>query len=214
MAKGDSGPTRKQRARRDWVRGPGKVTRGRGKDTGTSTTSYDMNYKPSASQKTGIGDVKAGRQYEGGSNQLDREKTLSYDEKLAAGSAADDPRNWQFHYKAPGGRYSDTKGMTARERRDQAYSSARSKAEKNARLAGESLYDIKKLEHKTQAIKDESKQATADAKAGRRFGSSKTSTAVAAQRQLAMRKSGRGGMKRAGSVGVFDAPVNRSRRMT
>lgn len=199
-----------------WIRGPGvkkRATGGKGGDP--ARTVYDPKYTPIAMEKTGIGDVKAGRQYEGGSNQLDREKYMSYDERLKQGSRADDPRNWEFHYKAPrkGRHYSPTKAMSARERKSQAYSSARSKAEKNARLTGESIYDIKKLEHKTQAIKDESKQAMADAKAGRRFGSSKTATAVSKQRQLAQRKAGRGGMRRAGSVGVFDAPVSRSRRM-
>lgn len=201
----------------DWIRGPGKKRAAQpGKGGDPARTVYNPNYNPASTigGKTGAWDIEPGKQYKAGGNILAREKRQTFDEKLAAGNRADDPRNWEFHYNrsAGQGRYSDTKGMTGAERKTQAIRSARGQANKAAKLSGQSLYDIRKLEYKTQGIKDESKQATSDAKAGRRFGSTKAAKGVQAQRQLASRKSGRVGRQRAGSVGVFDAP-SRSRRL-
>jgi hypothetical protein len=147
-------------------------------------------------KKTAVGgkDPLKAKTYAAGSNTLTREKRQSYDDYLATGSRADDPRNWEFHYKAPSAsRMGPTKGQSAEERTTNAYSSARQKAERMAKLAGKDVYQVKKTEYETETLKGETKQAAANRKAtsGGGFGSSRVAQSVVAQKQMANRKTGR-----------------------
>lgn len=192
-----------------WVRGPGTTTTvRRGKDTGQTSTRYQKNYRPFASKKTAVGkkgfsSTKA-KTYAAGSNILTREKRLTYDEQLAKGTRADDPRNWEFHYKEPRRFNQPTKGMEVQERNQQASRQARMSAEKKAKWTGEDIYETRKIEYETQGIVGEARQTAKNAKALGRFGSTRVAGGVAAAKQASERRMSRG---RARTTGPFDPPT-------
>lgn len=192
--------TRAQKLKGDWLSGPGRVKKGRGgKGADPDRVVYDPSYTPGLgtageSGKTAIGQKKPmkSKVYAAGSNVLTREKRLSYDQALKQGTRADDPRNWEFHYKAPKGGFHETKGASAAENKAQAYSNARMRAKRDAKYAGKELYQVRKMEYDTETVKAETKQASANRKALGRFGSTRAAAGVEAQKQLANRRASRG----------------------
>ena len=164
-------------------------------------------------KKTAVGDKAAPKAtvYAAGSNVLDRAnkgKAISYDDALKQGTRADDPRNWEHYYKGskmvqqrvPG----SGKGGDSR-----IVNEGRLRAESEARRTGQDVYQVKKLQWETEQLKGQTKQATANRKAtsGGGFGSSRVAQNVAAQKQMATRKTGR-----AQSTSPFSAqPKSRSR---
>ena len=161
-------------------------------------------------KKTAVGDKAAPKAtvYAAGSNVLDRAnkgKAISYDDALKQGTRADDPRNWEHYYKGSkmvqkgGGKGGDSKTVNQ----------GRIDAEAKARNTGKDVYAVKKLQWETEQLKGQTKQATANRKAtsGGGFGSSRVAQNVAAQKQMATRKTGR-----AQSTSPFSAqPKSRSR---
>jgi hypothetical protein len=107
------------------------------------------------------------------------------------GNRADDPRNWEFHYKAPSQAFS-TRGKD--DHRVDNRAQARRVAEKTARRTGKSVYDVQKIEYETEGIKQGTRASGLKAKAmggAGAFGSTRVATGVAAQRQKASRRTGR-----------------------
>lgn len=165
---------------------------GKGRDS--PRVVYDKYYNPGSAIAAKTYDAKKykPKTYIAGSNVLDREKRQTFDEAIK-GPRANDPRNWEFHYKGAGGNrhYSATKGMSADEKRNQAKDSALSRAKKDARTIGKDLYSTMKIEHDTKNIRAGTAQMTANSKAmGGRFGSTKAAKGVAAAKQLATRRTG------------------------
>lgn len=116
----------------------------------------------------------------------------------ATGNRADDPRNWEFHYKAPGQKYS-TQGKNDRQVDNVAR--ARRSAETKARRTGQSVYDVQKIEYQTAGIIQSTERSGAVAKAtGGGFGSTAVASNVAAQKR-------RGARGRGGGAGSFNAPT-------
>lgn len=179
---------------------------------------YDKNYNPSSSiQKKGDfdykGATKKGEEFVAGANILDEkgktEKRKSFEEHMKSGGRANDPRNWEFHYKDPsaGGRkrWSQTKGMSGEERRAEAFKSARMSAQKKAKLTGKDIYEVQKIEYETTGIIQESDAARAKAKAiggAGRWGSTRVASNVAAAKMQSERKTSRG--RAQATTGVFD----------
>lgn len=142
--------------------------------------------------------------YRAGSNILDKKgkvaKRMSFDQHLkSTGSRADDPRNWEFHYKAPtrtgtfrsGGKNDDSRTSYAQK--------ARSDAESKARRTGKEVYEVQKIEYATQGVIQGTEEAGAKAAAkggAGAFGSTRVAQGVAAQRQKAQRRTGRSGPQR------------------
>jgi hypothetical protein len=137
--------------------------------------------------------IPEGEKFVAGANVFGREKRKTYDELLAEGSRADDPRNWEFHYEAPDPNkvYGPTKGMTGDERRQQAFQLARQKAEKAARLTGEDVYETRKVEYEAAGIRAETAETKAKALASGQFGSTRVARNLAAEKILAGRQTGR-----------------------
>jgi hypothetical protein len=144
---------------------------------------------------------KSTGEFKAGANVIDpktgkvRER-MSFDDYLkSTGNRADDPRNWEFHYKTPSStRTSATKEVSASERKRSAYSGAKRGAVSAAAGAvGKELYEVQKIEYETQGVIQGTEQASAKAKAkgGGRFSSTKVATDVATQQQAAKRRTGR-----------------------
>ncbi len=207
---GKGGGRQGQSAMDIWARGKGtRVTTGRGKGQGSKMV-YAGGTK--VADKTGENAVDKykpkAKTYASGSNKLDRAKRATFDESIA-GSRADDPRNWEFHFKDPGKQVGKTTkgetvsaaGMTARAR-----VGARSRAERDAKWTGQSVYDVRKIQYGTAGVVADTEQAGADAKAKGNFGSTKTAQNVAAQKMLSNRKASRG---RARTTNAFEAPATK-----
>lgn len=197
----------KRSAMDQWSRGNRTVvTTGRGKDSGQVTHSYNRNYVPLASGKTQGAGTYQGKTYAAGSNILDREPVGDYDSTLK--TRADDPRNWEHYYNPPskGRHYSPTKGMSAQERRTDAYKRARLSAQKKAKWEGEANYDIAKINYETARTKAGTKQDATDrtAMGGGRFGSTNVARNVEAQKMTANRKSSRAKSR---TTDAFSAPA-------
>jgi hypothetical protein len=204
----DAGPTKGDKLKGNWITGPGTEVKGRGKDTGQSTIKYSSSFDPNKAsqlQKSAVGQKKAmkAKVYEAGSNILTREKRKTYDQLLKEGSRADDPRNWEFHYKAPKNTgYSESKGASAAEKRTQAFSNAKMRAQRDAKWTGKDVYAVKKAEYETEGIKGQAKQTRLNTKAMGRFGSTKTAKDVAAQKQASAR---RGSARQRAGASAFEA---------
>lgn len=148
---------------------------------------------------------KGAKKFVAGANVFDKEtgkvgKRKGFSDYLkATGNRADDPRNWEFHYKAPGQRYS-TQGKNDRQVDNVAR--ARRSAETKARRTGKSVYDVQKIEYQTAGIVADTEASSAKFKAsgGGGFGSTQVAANVAAQK----RKGARG---RGGGAGSFNAPT-------
>jgi len=217
---GKGGPSRQQvradQLRGSFTSGPGRVkkaTRGKGGDP--ERVVYDSNYDPSSAvAKKGDFDYKGdtskgAEKFVAGANILDSKgketKRKSFDEHLKSGGRANDPRNWEFHYKDPGKRkgkdgkvyrrtWSQTKGMSAQEKKNEAYNSAQMRAKKNAKLTGKDIYEVQKIEYETQGIVQESDAARAKSKAiggAGAFGSTRVAANVAAAKMKSNRQTGR-----------------------
>jgi hypothetical protein len=195
---GFGGKSAAQAAKRDkWLHGKSTTTttgRGKGRSTRTTTESQNPNWKPTQDTKTGAGKFKK-EKFVAGANVLDESgkvgKTLTFEESLAAGSRADDPRNWEFYYdeKKVGSGYG--KDLTKAEKKSQARRSARGKAEREAKLVGKDVYETMRYEYQAKAVGAEAKAATAKSKASGRFGSTRVAKAVDTQQQMARRRTGR-----------------------
>lgn len=127
-----------------------------------------------------------------GGNVLDAKgkkiKRLSFKEHIAqSGSRANDPRNWEFHYKAP-----KRKGTYTRGKNDQVRSyhgDAKRKAQSAAKRSGKEIYQVQEIEYNTQGITESSDTAVAASKAkGGGFGSTRVASNVALQKQKATRR--------------------------
>jgi len=203
----DENQRRGQSAQDEWARGKqGRVKVGRGKSAEWRTT-YG---KPGGTaKKTGAGETKGRKTYAAGSNVLDRKKYGTYDESIAGGSRADDPRNWEFHYKEPkAGAVGTSRGKG--EGRTNPRTDARNKAQRAARESGKSVYEVKKIEWETAGIKQTTKQSREDSKAmGASRGTSRVGQNISAQKQMAERRRGRGSAQR--GSGPFDDAKTKSR---
>jgi len=192
----------------EWARGKESTVKvGRGKN---STTRKVYGKRGGVAEKTGAGEKGRTKAYAAGSNVLDREKRGTYADAIAGGSRADDPRNWEFHYKEPAkGAVGTSRGKG--EGRTNPRADARSKAQRAARETGQSVYDVKSIEYETAGIQQKTAQSKADRKAlgGGRAQTSRAAQNVTAQKQMAKRRAG-GGQAQRGS-GPFDRPTNRSR---
>jgi len=158
-------------------------------------------------------DYKGGRTeedpFKAGANILDKKGKVKerkgFSEYLkATGNRADDPRNWEFHYKAPSSRYS-TRGKNDRQVDNVAV--ARRRAETTARREGKAVFEVQQIEYETQGIIRGTEEASAKAKArggAGAFGSTSVAAGVAAQKSRGQRRSGRGGARRT-TPGPFDA---------
>lgn len=196
MPKGDDvkAPSRAQQLKGTFNSGPGRLVKGgRGKNAEPDRVVYDKNYNPASKigKKTFDPKKYKAKTYAAGSNVLDREKTQTFDDAIK-GARANDPRNWEFHYKSTAGKhYSNSKGATADEKRRQGKDRALSQAKKQARTIGKDLYGTMKIEYETKNIKAGTAQMTANSKAmGGRFGSTRAAKGVAAAKQLATRRTG------------------------
>jgi hypothetical protein len=142
------------------------------------------------------GKLKKGDKFVAGANILDAkgkvDKRKSFSDYLkSTGNRADDPRNWEFHYKAPSQAFS-TQGKN--DRRVDNRARARGRAEKSARREGKSVYEVQKIEYETQGIKQDTRATGLKAKAmggASAFGSTRVASNVAAQRQKGQRRQGR-----------------------
>lgn len=147
-------------------------------------------------RQTAVGKKKYKRKvYAAGSNILTREnqgKKQSYDEALKAGTRADDPRNWEFHYKEAGGRRMGNRGG-GKGGDGKRVDLGRLKAESMARKTGKDVYNVKKMEWGTAQTRGETSQATANRKAMGQRGTTRVAKNLAAQKQMATRKRGRAG---------------------
>jgi len=176
-------------------------------------------YKTEKHEKTKGFDYKGGRgegkKFVAGANVIDEatgkvSKRKEFSEYLKdTGNRADDPRNWEFHYKK-GGHVWGGKDMTASEKRSMGRSQRRSTAERKAKTEGAAVYDIQKMEYETQGIKQGTEESSAKRKAIRagRAGTTRVGRGVAAQRQAASRRSGRASAR---SSSPFDAPSSKRR---
>lgn len=159
-------------------------------------------------KKTGAGEKGKVKTYAAGSNVLDREKRGTYDEQIAGGTRADDPRNWEFHYKPGYG--GGGKDSTRAERAARSRSRGMATAKRAAAQSGKQIYDIKKLEYETVGIQQKTAQSKLDRKAGGGSrGTSKAAQNVTAQKQMAERRRGRGSAQR--GAGPFDDTKTKSR---
>ncbi len=148
---------------------------------------------------------KGAKKFVAGANVIDQAtgkvgKRKGFSDYLkATGNRADDPRNWEFHYKAPGSRYS-TQGKNDRQVDNVAR--ARRSAETKARRTGKSVYDVQKIEYQTAGIVADTEAAGAKFKAmgGRGGRSTQVAANVAAQKR-------RGQRGRGGGAGSFNAPT-------
>jgi hypothetical protein len=214
MAKGEDWrkSSRGQSKRDIWARGKGTTTtRRQGKGT-TSRTTYAGGTKVAG--KTGEHATKKynpkAKAYKAGSNVLDREKRGKYKDSFK--TRADDPRNWEFHYKEPGKNARGTrggKGGDGRQTRSNPRSDARRTAERAAKQSGQGIYDVREIQYNTAGIKATTKQAGRDAKAkggGGGFGSTKVAQNLQAQKNVATRRGG-------GGSGPFDAAKPKKRGM-
>ncbi len=151
------------------------------------------------------GEKPKGEKFVAGANVLDKRgkvaKRKSFDKYVkGTGNRADDPRNWEFHYKAPTSRYS-TRGKD--DHRVDNVAAARGRAERTARKTGREVFDVQKIEYETQGIIQDTEASGAKARAisGSGFGSTAVASNVAAQKQRGRRGRGGGGARR----GAFDA---------
>jgi hypothetical protein len=157
-------------------------------------------YAPALAKAKPIAEKTEGFDYKGGGgkkvvaggNILDAKgkkiKRKSFKEHLAStGSRADDPRNWEFHYKKPTRQGSYTRGKND-EKRTYA-GDARQKAERLAKQSGKEIFEVQQIEYETQGITEQSETASARAKAkGGGYGSTRVASNVAAQKQKATRR--------------------------
>lgn len=152
-------------------------------------------------RKTGVGRKKPPKRktYAAGSNIYDRGnkgKAQSYEEALKGGTRADDPRNWEFHYKEAGGRRMANRGG-GKGGDGKRVDLGRIKAESMAKKTGKDVYGIKKLEWETANITQKTRQSAADRKAigAGSTRSTRVAQGVAASRQMAARRRGGGGAR-------------------
>jgi hypothetical protein len=172
-----------------------KTTRDRGY---TKTKGFD--YK---------GGVDKDKPFVAGANILDAQgkstKRKSFSDYLkSTGNRADDPRNWEFHYK-PSRPGFETRRVGKDGREVSRAPENKGRAMKAARQTGKEVYETQKIEYETQGIIQGTDQAGAIAKAkrGGRFGSTKVAANVAAQKQRGRRRAGGGAAVQGG--GPFDA---------
>lgn len=122
---------------------------------------------------------------------------------------AKDPRNWEFHYKAPGNRMvGATKGMSAEERQVQAFQNARRSAESTAKTSGQDIYEIQQIQAETKKIEERTSRYKRASIQGKRQRSSRAAQGVAAQRQLANRRAGQSSGQ---ATKLFDQPLKMGR---
>lgn len=208
----------RRKARRDQERNYGYTykTTGSGKNRERVKVFNKKPYSLGKREKTKGFDYKGGRgdkKFVAGANVIDEatgkvSKRAGFSDYLkSTGNRADDPRNWEFHYKAPKSAYS-TRGKD--DHRVDNRASARRAAESKARKTGKDVYAVQKIEYETQGIKRSTEESSAKRKAisGGRAGTTRAGRGVAAQQQLAARRSGRASA-RGGSP--FEAPQNRNR---
>lgn len=220
---GGKGST-KSDPRQSWARGKAtrKTTgRGKGKTTRTTYEADNKNWRPVGSSgpskmhsEEGWKKGRKAKTYTAGSNILDREKRGTYEESFK--SRADDPRNWEFHYKDTGNRMAAGKDMTSSERRTLARTQARGKAERMAKMTGQDVFDIRKIEWETAGLTAGSKQATADRKASGKYGSTRVARNVVAAKRRAGVGGGGGQRRGQGTTSPFDAQAGgrtKSKRM-
>lgn len=146
-----------------------------------------------------------GEAFVAGANILDKKGKVKarqgFSEYLkATGNRADDPRNWEFHYKAPGSRYS-TRGKN--DRQVDNVGVAKGQAMRKASREGKSIYEVQQIEYETAGIVAGTSRASAISKAkggSSAFGSTQVSSNVAAQKRSGRRRAGGGG-------GTFNAPT-------
>lgn len=84
--------------------------------------------------------------------------------------------------------------MSAQERKNEAYNSARMSAQKKAKLTGKDIYEVQKIEYDTQGVIQESDAAMAKSKAisgAGAFGSTRVAANVAAAKMKSNRQTGR-----------------------
>jgi hypothetical protein len=148
---------------------------------------------------------KGAKKFVAGANVIDQAtgkvaKRKGFSDFLkATGNRADDPRNWEFHYKAPGQKYS-TQGKNDRQVDNVAV--ARRRAESKARKTGRQVFEVQQIEYQTAGIVADTEASGAKAKAmGGGFGSTQVAGNVAAQKRRGQRGRGGGVAQR----GAFDA---------
>lgn len=207
---GGKGAERKRGDIHIWARGKkSSKTVGRGKGA-TTVTRYEDELIPGWSpaklsdtvtsemhSKEGWEKGKKGKVRVAGSNVYGAAKRGTYDESFR--TRGDDPRNWEFHYKDPGrksGGWSGGKGgqnQSAAQATAQARMKARQHAERQARLTGEDVYSIRKIEWEAAGTRLSTKQSIADRKASGKFGSTRVARNVAAAKRRAGASTGRSG---------------------
>lgn len=178
--------------------------------------------KPKSYKKTKGFDYKGGRPddkpFKAGANILDKKGRVAARKNFSqylksTGNRADDPRNWEFHYKAPATAYS-TRGKD--DHRVDNRAAARRTAEHKAKREGKAVYEVQQIEYQTQGVVQRSEEATAKSKAkggAGAFGSTRVASGLAAQKARGQRKAGRGGARRT-AASPFDAQTqNRSARI-
>jgi len=144
--------------------------------------------------------------YVAGQNIVGRKKAQVEDSFL---KRADDPRNWEFHYKEDSyvsvGKQDDFNSSADRSRAQN--KARRSQAEKKAKSVGTELYDVMKIEFETKEIRSTIKDDRSKSLAGRkRAGTTRVGRGVAAQKQAGERRSGRATAR---ASTPFDAPSKR-----
>lgn len=157
-------------------------------------------YAPKLKAAAAVAEKTKGFSYKGeskekvvaGGNILDAKgkkiERLSFKEHIAqSGSRANDPRNWEFHYKKP-----TRKGTYTRGKNDQKRSyaeDAKNRAKAKARQSGKEIYEVQQIEYETQGITEQSDTAVARSKAkGGGYGSTRVASNVALQKQRATRR--------------------------
>jgi hypothetical protein len=173
-----------------------KPTTPRAKIKGTK----DFSYK---GKRTGADKFVAGANILDAKGKVEKRQGFS-DYLKGTGNRADDPRNWEFHYKEP-----KRKGTYTRGKNDQVRSyagDARNKAKSAARRTGQSVYDVQKIEYETEGIKQDTRASGLKSKAmggAGAFGSTRVASNVVAQRQKASRRTGRGSAARGPTRGAI-----------
>lgn len=123
--------------------------------------------------------------------------------KAERAERAKDPRNWEYHYKAPG-RQQANERKTAAQRNDDARKTARRRAERTAANEGQQIYEIQQIQAETDRVEASTARFKKAQIEGKKQRSSRAATAVGQQRMLATRKAGRSSGQ---STVLFDAPL-------
>lgn len=211
----------------DWAKGEIVTQRVRGEKGGWETrrgrqADFDRNFRPKVAKKSGTAGIYQDRELPASGNILDMPKVLTFEESIAQGTRADDPRNWEFYYKEP----TSTMGIggkdaTESEKRSIMFQRARRRAEREAKLAGQEVFDTMRSEYETARIRNQmtiDRQMAAMKRGPGEFGSTRVARSVAAQkaragRQMVTEQAGRttgAATAQAGAVGtpdIFSGPT-------